>query len=394
MKKIASVIIASVLTIHAFSFRLEYGNNVVIARPVYEDLYISAGSVTINAPVFGDLICTGGTIDINDSVSGDIIVAGGTVTFNGNVGDDIRCAGGRLYVQKNIVGDLVIAGGQVTVNRDVVIGGGLLMGGGDITFNGTVNKSVKAGFGSLVFNGRAEKDIDVKGGNLQMNGTVMGPAVIAANKITIGNDASFNNNVRYWNNKGSVDFGQSIKNGKAIYDPSLKIATGRWYYLGGLSVLGLLWYIGMALLMIAIIQYLFNATMQKAGDTVFNKTLKSSGFGLLFFIAVPIAAIIAFITVIGVPLGLLLLFNYIILILLATVITSLVAAHWINNRFNYQWGFWKLVFAALGIFIVLKLISSMPFVGWLIVLIATCGAFGAILQNINWKRKQQVELTA
>ena len=393
MKKIVSVFIACGLAIQAFSFRLEYGNNVVITQPVYEDLYISAGSITINAPVFGDLICTGGTININDSVSDDIIVAGGTVTFNGYVGDDIRCAGGRLYIQKNIGGDLVIAGGQVTVNRDVVIGGGLLMGGGDITFNGTVNKSVRAGFGSLVFNGRAEKDIDVRGGDLQINGTVMGPSIIAANKITIGNDASFNNDVRYWNKAGAVDFRQSIKNGKAAYDPSLKIETGRWYYLGGMSVMGLLWYIGMALLMIAIIQYLFNATMQKAGDTVFNKTLKSSGFGLLFFIAVPVASVIAFITIIGVPVGLLLLFNYIILILLATVITSLVAAHWINNRFNYKWGYWKLVFAALGIFVLLKLISLMPFLGWFIVLLAACMAFGAILQNINWKRKQQVELT-
>lgn len=170
----------------------------------------------------------------------------------------------------------------------------------------------------------------------------MGPSIIAARKITIGNDASFNNNVRYWNDKGSVDFRQSIKNGKAIYDPSLKIETGRWYYLGGLSVLGLLWYIG----------------------------------------------------IIGVPVGLLLLFNYIILILLATVITSLVAAHWINNRFHYQWGFWKLVFAALGIFMVLKLISLMPFLGWFIVLLAICMAFGALLQNINWKRKQHVAVTA
>jgi hypothetical protein len=322
MKKIISLIVALGITIQAFSFRLEYGNNVVITRPVYEDLYISGGSVTINAPVFGDLICTGGTVNINDSVSNDIIVAGGTVTFNGYVGDDIRCAGGRLYVQKNIGGDLVIAGGQVTVNRDVAIGGGLLMGGGEITFNGTVSKSVKAGFGSLVFNGRAEKDIDIRGGDLQMNGTVIGPAIIAANKITIGNDASFHNNVRYWNDKGSADFRQSIKNGKAVYDPSLKIETGRWYYLGGVSVLGLLWYIGMALLMIIIIEYLFNVTLQKAGDTVFNKTLRSLGFGFLFFIAVPVAAIIAFITIIGIPVGLLLLFNYVVVILLATVITQ------------------------------------------------------------------------
>jgi hypothetical protein len=65
-----------------------------------------------------------------------------------------------------------------------------------------------------------------------------------------------------------------------------------------------------------------------------------------------------------------------------------------NNRFHYQWGFWKLVFAALGIFMVLKLIGLMPFLGSFIVLLAICTAFGAILQNINWKRKQPVAVMA
>jgi cell division protein FtsW (lipid II flippase) len=82
------------------------------------------------------------------------------------------------------------------------------------------------------------------------------------------------------------------------------------------------------------------------------------------------------------------------LLLLSTVITSVVAAHWLNNRFNYQWKYWKFVFAALGIFIVLKLITLLPFLGWLIALLTVCMAFGAILQNINWKRKQQVEIKA
>jgi hypothetical protein len=286
-------------------------------------------------------------------------------------------------------GDLVIAGGQVTVNKDVVIGGGLLVAGGDIIFNGTVSNSVKAGFGSLVFNGRAGKDIDCRGGVLQMNGTVVGPAVLAAGKITIGDNASFQNTVRYWNRKGAVDFKQSLHNGEATFDPSLKIETGQWYYLGGISVFGLIWYIGMALLMIAIIQYLFSSIMKKAGDTVFNKTLPSLGWGALFFIGVPIAAIIAFITIVGVPVGLLLVFNYIILILLAAVITSVVAAHWFNNRFSYKWGYWKLVLAALGIFVILKLIFSLPFFGWLIALIIVCMAFGAILLNINWERNRR-----
>ena len=56
-------------------------------------------------------------------------------------------------------------------------------------------------------------------------------------------------------NTDLVDFKQSLKNGKAIYDPSISIGSGEWYYLGAATILGLLWYLGMAFLMILIIEY-------------------------------------------------------------------------------------------------------------------------------------------
>lgn len=317
----------------------------------------------------------------------DILLAGGNVTFNGFAGDDIRCAGGNMHISKNVAGDLVIAGGEVTIDKGVTIGG-LITGGGDITVDGNVSGEVRGAAGNLFLNGNIGKDIDCRGGKITVNGTVGGKSVLAARNIIIGNNAVFNNDVRYWNKQGSLDFKQSLKTGKATYDPSLRIQTGQWYYLGAATVLGLLWYLGMALLMILIVQYLFSATMKKAADTVFNETLKSFGFGFLFFIAVPVAALIAFVTVIGVPVGVLLTFSYVALILLATVITSVVAANWFNNRNNYKWSYWRMVFAAFGIFILLKLISLTPFAGWIIIILSVCIAFGSILLSINWKRRQ------
>ena len=388
MKKTLMLLCLTIIATTTFAYRIKYGNNIIISQPVYEDLYIAGGTITINAPIHGDLICAGGTIIINDTVTNDILVAGGKITFNGFVGDDIRCAGGELVVQKNITGDLVIAGGKVTVNKNVVIGDGLLLTGGDISFNGTVKNNVKAAAGNVVFTGIAEKDIDIHAGKLEMDGVVNGTSIIAAGEIIIGNNASFNNNVRYWNKSGSLNFKSSVKSGNAVYDSTLKMQTGRWYYFGGITVLAMLWYVGMALLMIGIIQYLFRNVMQKAGDTVFNKTLKSLGFGLLFFIAVPIASVIAFVTVIGVPIGLFLLFNFIVIAMLASVVSAVVAANWLNNRNNYNWSYWKLVFAALGIFIVFKMISLIPFFGGLIILLILSISFGAILLNIKWKRKE------
>jgi hypothetical protein len=256
--------------------------------------------------------------------------------------------------------------------------------------DGIVKGNVKTGAGTFILNGLIENDLDCRGGKIEINGTVNGLSVMAANSISIGANAAFNKNVRYWNKKGTPDFRQSLKNATATYDPSLKIQTGRWYYLGAATLLGLLWYLGMALVLIMIVQYLFSSTIRKAADTVFNSSLKSLGMGFLFFIAVPVAAIVAFVTIIGVPVGLLLLFSYIALILLATIITSTVAANWFNNRNKKQWNYWRLVFAAFGIFVLLKLVSAIPFAGWVIMILLVCMAFGGILLNINWRRKQPV----
>ena len=389
MKKIFFLILMISIFINAFAYRIEYGNNVVISQPVYEDLYVAGGNVTINAPVHGDLIVAGGTVIINDSVMNDILLAGGNVTFNGYVGDDIRCAGGNIHISKNVTGDVVTAGGEVIIDKGTIIGG-LITTGGNITVDGNIDGEARGGFGNLILNGNVAKNIDCRGGKISLNGTVDGKSILAARYITIGSNAAFNGDVRYWNKQGSLDFKQSLKNSKATYDPSLRIRTSQWYYLGATTVLGLLWYLGMALVMILLVQYLFSSTMKMAADKTFNRTLKSLGYGFLFFIAVPVAAVVAFITLVGVPVGILLIISSVTLILITTVIISVVAANWFNNRNNYKWNFWPIVFAAFGIFILLKLVSLTPFVGWLIMLVLACIVFGAILLTIKWKRKQEV----
>lgn len=81
MKKVLLISTVIINCFTAFTFRIEYGSNVTINQPVYDDLYIAGGNITINAPVYGDLIIAGGTIIINDSVKNDILLVGGTVTF-------------------------------------------------------------------------------------------------------------------------------------------------------------------------------------------------------------------------------------------------------------------------------------------------------------------------
>jgi cytoskeletal protein CcmA (bactofilin family) len=390
MKRILFLALLLGLVSQVKAIRIQSGRNVVIDLPVYEDVYVTGGEVMINAPVYGDLIVAGGTVVVNDSVYHDILAAGGTITFNGYVGDDIRCAGGKINIMKNVPGDVVVTGGRIIVNKDAVIGN-LIAAGGEIFIDGRVDGDVRSASGKCFLNGSVMKDLDFRGGELTINGTINGRSVlVAADDLIIGSRAVFNNDVRYWSPSAQVAFNSAVKKGKAVYDPSLRIQREQWYYLGFSSVLGVIWYLGMVFVMIMIIQYLFGRTMKKSAQTAYDKSMRSLGYGFLFWLGVPVAAVIAFITIIGVPVGVILLFSYIILLVFAGTITSVVAANWLNKRSVANWSYWRLVFVALGIFMVFRLLSLTPFLGWFIFALLVCISFGAIIQNINWRRDNKL----
>lgn len=386
----ASILILLVFCVtESFAIRYEFGQNVTISQPINEDLYVGGGNVIINAPIRGDLIAAGGTVTVNDSVTNDILLAGGTVILNGYVGDDIRCAGGTIQVLKRVKGDLVIAGGTVTLERGSIVAGSLLATGGTTALRGQVDRNAEVTFGTLTFTGTVGGDIICRGDKATLNGQVGGTSRLAANTLSVGPLARFEGDVRYWNESGEVAFGQSINGHKTIFDNSLALESqrGRGPFATTASVLTTLWYLGMALLMIYLIQYIFSGTLYKAGITATVNTLPAVGAGFLFLIAVPAAAALAFATLIGVPVGLVLTFAYILVMLLAPVITALVAANALMYRAAQPaWSTTRMVFTAFGMFILLQVLLMVPFLGWLLLLISVSLAFGAVLLNIRWHR--------
>lgn len=369
--------------------RIEHSDQVTINETVNEDLYITAGTVTVNAPVHGDLTVAGGTVVINDTVTGDVIVIGGSLTFNGFAEDDIRCAGGKIFIHKHVAGDVVAAGGNVHIYKDAVVGG-MMVTGGNIVIDGNVNGNTRLTAGYIVLNGSFGGNLYCRGEDIIINGTVTGMTILAADNITIGNTALFYNDVHYWSRAGEIDFNKRLVNSRAVYDPSLRVQTARWYFLGASTLLGLLWYLGMAMLMIFIVQYFFAGIMKKAAMTAAGHSFRSFAFGLLFFVAVPVAAAAAIITLVGVPVGLLLLAGYFILIALATVITSVVAANWFAAANKYDYSKAKLAWISCIFFILFKLLASATFFGQFLALVFVCIAFGGIVQLIHWRKKDNL----
>jgi hypothetical protein len=97
-----------------------------------------------------------------------------------------------------------------------------------------------------------------------------------------------------------------------------------------------------------------------------------------------------FITVIGIPVGLIVGTFYVILAALATIITALVGAYWFQQSRRQAWQPAQLALVALGLFILLQILGMIPFVGWVGKIALAMIAFGAILDNSGLLRRKQM----
>lgn len=392
MKKqsVLTFLAALLCIIPAFALRFESGDNVRISQPVNEDIYVFGGTIYIEAHVYGDIWCAGGTITISDTVTGDVVAGGGNIYLRGAVLDDVRAAGGTLTVSGNIGGDLLVTGGTVSVEPEVIVGGSVATSGGTITFGGTAMGFFKSAAGVVTLNGRVEKDLEFNGGDLNLNGTVGGASVLAAKRIIVSESAALRGNVRYWTEEGEGNFGNALQNGAtATFDPSLRERFERpdFKFLGFASFLAVLWYLIASFILIWLGQRLFPQVFSNAAGTAQAEPVRSLGYGFLYFVAVPVGIVLLFITVVGIPVGMIALLFYVLFFALANIITALVGAHWLDRWRGFNWRPLQLVFVALGLLVVLKLLGAIPFIGWIVKVAAVFIAFGAILDNTGILRR-------
>jgi hypothetical protein len=244
-----------------------------------------------------------------------------------------------------------------------------------------VRGNLKTASGEVFFNGSIAKNADLNGGKITLNGSIGGETVLVAQSLKLEPNASFGSNVRYWTEEGEVDFGTALKSGTATFDASLANRFGqpKPHFLGFATFFAVIGYLLAMFILLALGQRLFGPFFSRAVEKVQHEPMRAFGYGFLYFAVVPVAIVLVLITVIGIPVGLIALFFYLLFLELANVITALPGVHWWKMRQGYQWNFWKTVLAALGVLVLLKLLWLLPLVGWLAKLLAVCTAFGAIL---------------
>ena len=184
---------------------------------------------------------------------------------------------------------------------------------------------------------------------------------------------------------GAVDFKNSLVNASANINEDLdkKQRDFPWQFFG-IAAIGIwIFYLLSALLIIIIFNVLFRKFLSKTIVSSETKIIKSLGYGLIYIFGIPLLIFICFVILIGIPIGLLLGAFYLFSILIGHLVLALLITHYLNKKNQNSWGIWMLSIVALGIAVVLRLVTFIPFLGTIISLIIIAIAYGLIILSLK-----------
>lgn len=330
-----------------------------------DDLIVAGDTIMIDGDVSGDLIAAGGDIEVAGRVDDDAWIAGGSLSIDGEIGDDLRVAGGDIHLRGSVADNAMIAGGTITTSRNSDVGGDLDVAGGSIEIAGHVGA-----------------DLSCAGGIVVIGGTVDGNATIDADDIRILQSARIQGDLEYTSDK-EIKIPAGTVMGDVVYKRSEKKVEDIY----SKTTSAIISFLSILLIGLLMVRFTGNTTI-RVSDTIATQLLKSLGSGVLLLIAIPLVALVLMMTVIGIPLGLIVLFAYIVLLYISKIFVGLAIGRRIVTYVKKEISspYWHLVVGLIVIAFATRLPllgSRIPLLGFLISLIVILAGLGALV--MTWK---------
>lgn len=335
------------------------GNAVTIpAGEVREgDLYTAAESIRIHGRLDGDLVAGSNRVLVDGRVDGDVFATGNTVDLRGPIGDSTRVAAQTLTVDTTIDGSLLAAVAQLILTDDARVAGGIVAAAARVEIDGTVENGVRLAAGEVV-----------------IRGTVDGDANLTADRVDLQPGARITGDLQYQGRTPLSPEAAALVDGEVRFEERVDDESE-----GGTPWGVVIWVLQTlaALLTGIVVVALFRGVVQRLAGSAAEQTTLSALLGFAAFLLVPVAAGIAMVTLVGLPLGLAtaLLFG------IALYAAKLPVAVWIGDRLLSRAGragASPYAAMALGV-LLLYLLFAVPYVGWLFWLGAAWLGLGAMV---------------
>jgi cytoskeletal protein CcmA (bactofilin family) len=387
MKQLLTFILLLSACTYSFASDIQTGGNIEINERSTQNLYLIGGDIYINKAVEGDLLAAGGSIYLRDSLLDDVLLAAGSLHLEAYCGDDLRMIAGEVTISEDIMGDLVVTAGEVMIAENVTIHGSVIALAGQIEIYGTVLGDIRASGGEIEIHGDVQGRMDLRAGNIEIDGRIVGLSTLVAKSIDLGSNANFNNDVAYWTKDQDIDFSDHLSTGVvARYDNDLKnelldinweksLKEGLIYWSGFRLISGLV----LTMLLFVLLRNYFS---RNAGTTAkATASILLTGFGAL--ICLPLISVFAFATIIGIPVGIISSAIFVIILMSSNALASVMGAFELKHYLQKDWSQGRTLLASVGLFVGLRLLSFLPFVGSVVSVAAGALAIGYIIKTIR-----------
>src|SRR5208283_709482 len=322
-------------------------------------------SVAKGENIVGDVFAFGQQLDVAGHVTGDVICFAQGTRISGQVDGNIRAFTNNITISGDIGRNVLSFNEVLNLDPNGKIGRSLTVFGQTITLDGKVGRDVVAFFDQITLSGTVAGSLQGKGKSLTISPTaeIDGKAEFeGAKPATVSPEAKLASPLQFTKHEPHSDHDRGV----------------------GYYIWRLIWTAAFVLLGLVI----YGLFPRFAVDTVEAGEHYGAAFGLgvLVTFGLPIAAIIDCVTIVGLLLGLSTLFLYVIVFLCTEIVVGTIVGEWLLGRTS---DYWPLVARmALGVLLV-RLVTSIPFIGFWVALAVVLWGMGAISLAV-YRRLQPV----
>jgi cytoskeletal protein CcmA (bactofilin family) len=285
----------------------------------------------------------------DETIRGDAYFYGNSVRVDGTIDGDLFVFAREADVYGHVTGDVIAFANTVRVYGQV--DGNTRSFANNLTLSGTVNKNVmtfcqfvriepqgKAGgsltsFGEIVtVGGRLGRDVLFFGERLDVLGTIAGEVRAKGDTLIIESTAEIGGPVHFEGHK-APDVSPQAKLASPVEFKKLQRKPeylNRHYY-----IWRVIW--TAALILFGLVLFMLLPKFGRETISAAEQFGAPIGLGVLVFFGVPIAAIIACITVVGLPLGILAVGIWFLMLCSAELVVGAVVGNWILGRGRSNW---------------------------------------------------------
>lgn len=330
------------------------------------DLFINTQKAVIDGTVDGDVYVFAESVQINGEVKGDVIAFAANTLVHGKIDGNLRSFTQTAMISGTVTRNITSFNQNLLISQEGHVTGSILTFAESFDMMGQVDRDANGFVNTMRIGGKLGK----------------GTSLLKVNNLTIDSTAHIGGNLTYSSPNQAIIRPGAQMNGTEQFT-QVKEEEKEKKIFAFLPGLFLLMSLLSTLIIWLLIRFLFPKALHQIQQRIDGELTPLFGLGALLLFGVPIVSVILLLSIIGIPIGLTLLFSLIVLVYVAKIFVGT----WLGTRITrrYQWPLHPLLAEFLGVLVVYGLLQ-VPFLGWLLSLLVGMlflGAAGTVIRQSN-----------